>query len=333
MKSKEKEIYLNIDKEISSKKEDRATLMKAKRLSKNKDVESKYIDLRYEEFWEEIDENDWSYRLRIYDEGTTSYGNWGAWTRALNNTVSNNDQIQVRLVSSSSPSDTKNVLVTVGTGSAQWNITTGAIPVNTPNPAPDFGSLNNLPLGVLVYSDVAQILGLNTSATISVDNGAEIAVSNFNTTFTNSSGYEVLNNISSGWGNNLTVSNGQYVQLRGTSSSTPQGQINFSVTVGDGAGISVWPIVSGQGVDNNPDNFVFQDLVNQIPGQTGLRSEVSAGSSTSVAGRNVARLINLVNLLGSPVVEVNECSNFATRIGDGDSISFGTYCVSVGTFA
>ena len=37
-----------------------------------------------------IDENDWGYRLRIYDEGTSSYGNWGAWTRALNNTMSNN---------------------------------------------------------------------------------------------------------------------------------------------------------------------------------------------------------------------------------------------------
>ena len=261
-----------------------------------------------------IDENDWGYRLRIYDEGTSSYGNWGAWTRALNNTVSNNDQIQVRLVSSSSPSDTKNVLVTVGTGSATWNITTGAIPVNTPNPAPDFGSLNNLPLGVLVYSDVAQILGLNTSAIISVDNGAEIAVSNFNTTFTNSSGYEVLNNISSGWGNNLTVSNGQYVQLRGTSSSTPQAQINFSVSVGDGAGISVWPITSGQGVDNNPDNFVFQDLVNQVPGQTGLRSEVSAGSSTSVAGRNIALVQGLDAGLSVPVVIRPADTNIVPKI-------------------
>ena len=66
MKIKEKEIYLNIDKEISSRKEDRATLMKAKRLSKNKDVESKYIDLRYEEFWEEIDENELKPLMAIF---------------------------------------------------------------------------------------------------------------------------------------------------------------------------------------------------------------------------------------------------------------------------
>lgn len=261
-----------------------------------------------------INPNDFAYRVRRYDEGTSSYGNWEAWTRALNDTVSNFDQIQVRLVSSPSPSAEKSVTVSVGTGTAEWELTTESIPVNTPNPAPDFGSLNNRPLGVLVYSDVAQILGLNTSAIISVDNGAEIAVSNFNTTFTNSSGYEVLDNISSGWGNNLTVSNGQYVQLRGTSSSTPQGIINFSVTVGDGAGISAWIVGSGQGVDNNPDNFVFQDLVNQIPGQTGLRSEVSTGSSTTVAGRNVALVGGLDAGLEVPVVIRPADTNIVPKI-------------------
>lgn len=261
-----------------------------------------------------IDVNDWSYRLRLYNEGSSSYGAWGAWTRALNDTVSNNDQIQVRLVSSSSPSDTKNVVVTVGTGSATWSVTTGAIPVNTPNPAPDFGSLNNLPLGQLVYSDIAQILGLTTSAIISVDNGAEIAVSNFNTTFTNADGYEVLNNISNGWGNNLTVSNGQYVQLRGTSSTTPTATINFSVTVGDGAGISVWQITSGQGIDDNPNNWTFQDLVGQIPGQTGLRSEVASGSSTSVAGRNVALVGGLDAGLFVPVTVRPADTNIVPKI-------------------
>ena len=261
-----------------------------------------------------IDENDWSYRLRLYNEGTSSYGAWGAWTRALNDTMSNNDQIQVRLVSSSAPSDTKNVVLTVGTGSATWNVTTGAIPVNTPNPAPDFGSLNNLPLGQLVYSEIPQILGLTTSATISVDNGAEIAVSNFNTTFTNSNGYEVLDTLASVWGNNLTVSNGQYVQLRGTSSTTPTATINFSVTVGDGAGISVWPVQSGIGIDDNPTNFTFQDLINQVPGQTGLRSEVASGSSTSIGGRNVALIGGLDAGLSVPVVIRPADTNIVPKI-------------------
>ena len=45
-----------IDKEISSKKQDRPTIMKAIRVSKGKDSKPKYIDLRYEEMWEEAKE-------------------------------------------------------------------------------------------------------------------------------------------------------------------------------------------------------------------------------------------------------------------------------------
>ena len=53
-KESEKKVFLDIDKEITKKKQDRATLTKAKALAKNKDVESKYIELRFEEIWEEI---------------------------------------------------------------------------------------------------------------------------------------------------------------------------------------------------------------------------------------------------------------------------------------
>ena len=53
-KENEKKVFLDIDKEITKKKQDRATLTKAKALAKNKDVESKYIELRFEEIWEEI---------------------------------------------------------------------------------------------------------------------------------------------------------------------------------------------------------------------------------------------------------------------------------------
>lgn len=58
LKSNEKKIYLNIDKEVSSKKYDRAVMMKAIRLSKNKNTDSKYIDLRFGELWEETIEKE-----------------------------------------------------------------------------------------------------------------------------------------------------------------------------------------------------------------------------------------------------------------------------------
>ena len=54
----DKEVYLKIDAEISSKKQDRATLTKAKRLAKGNELDAKYIDLRFDELWEEIIEDE-----------------------------------------------------------------------------------------------------------------------------------------------------------------------------------------------------------------------------------------------------------------------------------
>lgn len=54
----DKEVYLKIDAEISSKKQDRATLTKAKRLAKGNELDAKYIDLRFDEIWEETIEDE-----------------------------------------------------------------------------------------------------------------------------------------------------------------------------------------------------------------------------------------------------------------------------------
>ena len=58
IKKFDNDFYLKIDTEISSKKQDRATLTKAKRLAKGNELDSKYIDLRYDELWEEIGEDE-----------------------------------------------------------------------------------------------------------------------------------------------------------------------------------------------------------------------------------------------------------------------------------
>ena len=58
IRKSEKEVYLKIDSEISSKKQDRATLTKAKRLSKGNTLDAKYIDLRFGEIWEDIVEDE-----------------------------------------------------------------------------------------------------------------------------------------------------------------------------------------------------------------------------------------------------------------------------------
>tara|TARA_B100000963_G_C22165188_1_gene467757 strand:- start:128 stop:553 length:426 start_codon:yes stop_codon:yes gene_type:complete len=54
----ERSIDEKIDKEITKKKQDRAILMKAKRLTKGKNVEAKYIDIRFKEEWDKASENE-----------------------------------------------------------------------------------------------------------------------------------------------------------------------------------------------------------------------------------------------------------------------------------
>ena len=52
----ERSIDAKIDKEIRSKKQDRAILNKSKRLTKGNNVEIKYIDLRFKEEWDKASE-------------------------------------------------------------------------------------------------------------------------------------------------------------------------------------------------------------------------------------------------------------------------------------
>lgn len=58
IRKSEKEVYLKIDSEITSKKQDRAILTKAKRLAKGNTLDAKYIDLRFGEIWEDIIEDE-----------------------------------------------------------------------------------------------------------------------------------------------------------------------------------------------------------------------------------------------------------------------------------
>lgn len=57
LKKTERDIDTKIDKEITSKKKDRATVNKAIRLSKGQDSDAKYISLRFEDMCDEANES------------------------------------------------------------------------------------------------------------------------------------------------------------------------------------------------------------------------------------------------------------------------------------
>ena len=232
-----------------------------------------------------INSADWAYRIRRGSTGTWPAFITGNNYPAAQQFVENLDQIQVRLKASANPADSKRVTVTVGTGSESWNITTGALPVNEPNPVPVFNPLNGLELDVTIYSNIVQILGLNTDAAIQVDQQGELRIASSNATTNVVSGGEQYAVLSSGtaWASSGTVSNGDYVQLRGQSSVSSTTTKIFSVDIGDGIGIAGWETRTGQGIDRVPDNFIFQDLTEVVPGTTNIASTVSFGPSSGDA--------------------------------------------------
>ena len=273
-------------------------------------------------------QSEWAWRVRNWNG--TSYDPWPAFQTGDNwptatQFVSNQDQIQVRLKASSAAGDEKRVTVTVGTGEEAWRITTGALPVNEPNPVPVFNPLNDLELDVQIYSNVVQILGLTTTANIQIDGGGELRVSNSNATTPNDDGYDVLNT-GTAWASTSTVSNGQYVQLRGQSAGTQFTDKIFSIDIGDGIGIAAWNTRTGEGIDTTPDNFVFTDLSDIIPGTTNIVSDIKtvSGLSPDITVPVVIREIETSDqTISNPRIRINGGSSGTfsnVTVGNGDTI-------------
>ena len=133
--------------------------------------------------------------------------------------------------------------------------------------------MNNLNLQKTVYSNIVQISGLTTIAAVSIIPGTgSFAITNSNATTQNADGYDVLTGatfVTSG-----NISNGQYLQLKGESSSISNTSVNYSVSIGSAADIAGWEVRTGQGIDETPNTFAFTDLIEQVPGTQNLLSEV-----------------------------------------------------------
>lgn len=233
-----------------------------------------------------VDVNDWGWRIREANPDGSMPANtpWPAFTTGAyytqasppQITVKNGDEIQVFVRASTAAVDEKTVTVNVGFGSATWKVTTGSAPVNVPDPLPVFNDTDPLELEALAYSNIVQITGLNTDATISVNGAqAQVFVSNSNTATTNiiegGIEYEVLNN-GSGWAGTQTVSNNQYVQLRGTGSTIINSTLTVGVSIGSEPNAAEWKVITGGGVDTLPGTISFTNLINQIPGTNNVTS-------------------------------------------------------------
>jgi hypothetical protein len=193
--------------------------------------------------------------------------------------------------------------------------------LNAPNPAPVFNTLSNLPLSSSVYSNVVLIQGLTSTATVTAGFNTLIGVSNSNATQTNANGYSVLSNTT--FAASRTVSNGQYLQLLGTSSSNQNTTITIDVNIGDASGVSTWTISTGQALSTTPTNFSFPNVTNVAPNIV-VQSESRPVGGISGLGTGVSVSVELVSTTGTePKIKINNGSIgvFPTTVKNGDVIT------------
>lgn len=171
-------------------------------------------------------------------------------------TIDNGDTVQLRVISANVPNTTTTAAIQIGTGGPEyWDVTTLLAVDTGPDPF-NFIDVAGAVASDLVSSNVVTITGINSPSDISL----------------NIASFEVNVN-GTGWVNPTTtpttISNGQTLQVRGTSSATIGGVVTLTVTIGGGSTGSAsdtWSITTGTPPDTTPDPFNFSDRLNQTAG-------------------------------------------------------------------
>ena len=156
--------------------------------------------------------------------GSKQYSkNGGAYTSS-SGTAQNGDTFAVRGTASGSYSSTVTVILTVGSTADTYSITTEGEPADTTPSAFDFTNQSNLNLSTLTYSNTQTISGINQSVSVSATNGAQFSI--------NGGGYTTSG----------SISNGQSLRVRLTSSGSYNTSVSTTITVGGTT--DVWAITT-----------------------------------------------------------------------------------------
>jgi hypothetical protein len=257
---------------------------------------------------------------------TTTLTGWNA----QNGTV-----IDLRATSSSEYATQVYVTLSIGGASSTWYITTQNAPNNAPNPPPSFENLTDQPLNTNVYTtEVYQVAGLSATATASVlgnggsgtgGNTAKIAKSSTATV----DGNGVLSGASF-TSSSITVSNGDYIQLRQLTSTANNTSITTTLTIGTGLPVN-WSVSTGNPPDSSIDTFNFQNITGATPGQQYSSAVNSNGDLYTVTGVASGVTLNVTlessKLINSSGVETTPLSPLPrVQINNG---SIGTFPATV----
>lgn len=229
-------------------------------------------------------------------------------------TVQNGDTFTIFAKSQNLFASETRVVVSVGSTTSSWLITTEQQAANSPSPVPDFQNELNEQLNVFVYSNVVQILGLTSPAQVSLSTSSpgvtpQFAISSSNATTEDLNGYNVLNGVT--FGTTGTVTNGEYLQLRTLSSSNPSTSIIINVSIGDGSGITSWEVRTNSGLSKEPNEFSFISVNNIDPSILVEAPMVdNSGSLTSISGLGEPVPVTLLSSTpgSNPRIKINNGS-------------------------
>src|SRR6056300_728329 len=156
--------------------------------------------------------------------GSKQYSKNGGSYTSSSGTAQNGDTFAVRGTASGSYSSTVTVILTVGSTADTYSITTEGEPADTTPNAFDFTNQTNLNLSTLTYSNNVTISGINQAVSVSATNGAQFSI--------NGGSY-----VTSG-----SISNGQTLRVRLTTSGSYSTSVSTTVTVGGTS--DVWSITT-----------------------------------------------------------------------------------------
>jgi microcystin-dependent protein len=166
---------------------------------------------------------------------------------------------------------------------------------------------------------------------VQIDNGAEFAISDTNTTTTNSDGFDVLSGAT--FSTSGTITNGQYLQLRVISANTEFTPKTMVLGIGDTSTGSDWVVSTGQSLSTTPTSFVFPDVTDAIEDALIASASRPVGGITGL-GTNIVVPVELVSTTSSEVkVKINNGSIgvFPASVSNGDVITL--YARSSATFS
>lgn len=198
----------------------------------------------------------------------------GPW--ATEGMISYGQSLQLRLTSGATFGTERSATITVGDSSYLWTVNT-MVADSTPD-AFAFTDQNNVALGTLVTSNTVSVNGLNQAATVSVTGGgAQVSING------------------GAWGAGGTITNGQTLAVRLTSSASFSTTLSAMIDVG---GVTDSWSVTTLGGDSTPDAFSFTD-------QTGVALNTMATSNIiNIGGINTGVSVS-VSGTGSPQVSID----------------------------